>query len=241
MKHLKTLFFLILLSSCSVKWADSIAEKGFNKEAINDYEKALSIYNKGIRWNKKSAELYWRRGNLHHRNKNYILAIKDLDKSIQIDSLFNTGYAYWDRAISKENLNNYSGALLDYNNAISINPEKSNFYFFRGILKYRLKDSIGAHNDFNSAIELWDNYYLARSWRSILRVELKDFKGAMEDFKYLKFSKKEKLKPKMAWKFRYRGLAKLKTKDTIGACNDWKIATKHNDSISILKMKEYCN
>ena len=221
----------MFFTGCSVKWANNIAEKGFNKEAINEYDEALKIYNKGIKWNKKSAQLYYRRGSLHNRNKNYTSAIKDFSKSIGIDSLYNNGYPYWSRAISKERINDFEGALLDYNSAVLKNSKQANFFLFRGVLKHKMKDQKGALSDSNSAISIWNNYYIARDFRSILKVELKDYNGAMEDFNYLDFSKDEELKPEMSGRFRYRGIAKLNTKDTIGACNDWKISAKHNLSL----------
>jgi tetratricopeptide (TPR) repeat protein len=240
MKHLTILLAFLLITSCSKKWADNIAEKGHRQEMSNNYEKALKIYNKGIRWNKKSTLLFWRRGGLNDRNENYNLAINDFSKSIELDSLYNTGYAYWSRANSKESLGDFEGALLDFNNAVLINPKKSNFICYRGILKYKMNDYKGALLDLNKAVELWNNYHLARNYRSTIRFKLKDYKGALEDFNFLRFSKKDEMNPNMAWEFRNRGISKLKTKDTIGACKDWKIAQKHNDSISLVRIKEYC-
>jgi tetratricopeptide (TPR) repeat protein len=240
MRNVLICIISLLISGCSVKWADKIAEKGFDKECINQYSKAMKIYNRGILLNKGSAELYWRRGNLYARNENHQMAIIDLTKSIELDSLFNGGNAYWDRAISKEELGDLYGALSDFDKAVLIDPEKENFYLFRGTLKYRMVDYRGALNDFDNAIKYWNDYYIARSWRSMLRVELKDFEGAMEDFNYLRFSNEDELNPEMASEFRNRGIAKFNTKDTIGACNDWKIAAKHNDSISLVRIKENC-
>ncbi len=240
MKNLLIIIISLLITSCSVKWADTIANKGFGKECINEYSKAMKIYNRGIAFNKGSAELYWRRGCLYARNENHRMALIDLTKSIELDSLFNDGSPYWDRALSKEELGDTFGALSDFNKALLINPEKENFYLFRGTLKYRMGDYEGALTDFDDAIKFWDDYYIARSWRSMLRVELKDFDGAMVDYNYLSFSNEDELNPDMAWEFRYRGIAKLHTKDTIGACIDWKIAAKHNDSISLVLSKENC-
>lgn len=227
----------MLITGCSVKWADHIADKGFDKEAINDYGKAMKIYNRGIVFNKKSAELYWRRGCLHARNNNHVSAIEDLTKSIAIDSLFDGGYPYWDRAISKLELGDSLGALSDYNKAVLISPEQGNFYCYRGILKYKMNDNQGALSDFNNSIKYWENFYLARSYRSTLRIKMGDYLGALEDFNFMSLDEKDESD---AWEFRYRGVAKFETHDTIGACSDWKIAAKHNDSISLVKIKKYC-
>lgn len=218
-----------------------MANDGFRyNEAIGDYDKAMKIYNRGILFNQKCAELYWRRGCLHARNDSNQLAIEDLTKSIELDSLFNGGYAYWDRAISREEIGDFEGAINDFDNAIRISPEKANFYFFRGTLKYKIGDYDGALDDFNNAIKYWDNYYLARSWRSSLRVEMGDYEGAMKDFNRLSFSEKDENNPNFAWKYRYRGIAKLETGDTLGACVDWKIAEVHSDSIAVKKIVTYC-
>ena len=83
----------------------------------------------------------------------------------------------------------------------------------------------------------WENFYLARSYRSTLRVKMEDYSGALEDFNYMNLDKEDKSD---ALEFRYRGIAKFETHDTIGACNDWKIAANHMDSISIEKIKLYC-
>lgn len=241
MKNVLICIILLLITACSVERANEVADKGFDKECAHKYKEAMKIYNRGLLLNKRSAELYWRRGGLHARNGNHQMAIKDFTKSIKIDSLFDNGYPYWDRAISKEELGDLFGALSDFDKAILINPEKENYYLFRGTLKYRMKDFKGALSDFDNAIKFWDNYYIARSWRSMLRVELNDFEGAMEDYNRTRFSEDDELDPDMAWRFRYRGIAKYNTKDTIGACHDWEIAAKHKDSIALVRIKEHCN
>lgn len=243
MTKLTSILLILLLTSCSVKYSDNLADKGYAKESSDDNKKAMKIYNRAIWLNKKSALAYWRRGNLYASetfDKNYSKALSDLNASIEIDSTYNGGYAFWDRAYIKREINDTIGALSDYNNAILISPEQENFYCYRGILKYEMNDYEGALNDFNNSIKFWENFYLARSYRSTLRVKMEDYLGALEDFNFMNFSKEDENDPEKAWEFRYRGIAKFNTNDFTGACNDWQIAAKHNDSISLLKIKEYC-
>ena len=61
---------------------------------------------------------------------------------------------YFCRAISKEKLEDFRGALSDYTNEIEIDPKASAPYFNRGIVKLTLKDKDGACLDWSKAGEL---------------------------------------------------------------------------------------
>lgn len=241
MNKIVIVLILIIATSCSVKFADNLADKGFRKEAINDYKKAMKIYNRAIFYNKKSALAYWRRGNLYSTqtfNNNNLKAILDLTKSIEIDSTFNGGYAYWNRAICKEELNDTIGALKDYDMSILISPEQQNFHCFRGILKaYRFRDFDGALKDLDNAIKLWDDYYIARIQRARIKVIIKDFLGAKEDYEKISLDENNK---DDAEDFYDRGIAKYKTGDRIGACIDWDISEKLGCLLAIEKQNVFC-
>ena len=203
----------------------------------------MRIYNRAIFFNKRSALAFWRTGSLYATEafgNNYVQAISDYTRSIEIDSTFNSGYAFWNRANAKLEINDSIGALSDYNKAITLGPEQGNFHCYRGILKYQMKDYEGALLDLDNSIKYWENFYLARSYRSTLRLKLGNYAGALEDYDFLDFSEEEENDPEMAREFRDRGIAKHYTNDSIGACRDWLIASKHKDSISLEKIKKYC-
>ena len=92
--RIMTITALIIITGCSVKWADNVAVKGHSKENINEYEKAMRLYNKAIRFNKESVLAYWRRAGLYYRNEEFKKSIADLDRAIELDSGFNSGYLF---------------------------------------------------------------------------------------------------------------------------------------------------
>ena len=211
---------LAFATGCSVQWADGMAEKGFDEACLRHYSSAMRIYHRGVFFNKKSAELYWRRGDLFARNGRYKRAIQDFTRSLSIDAQFNEGYAYWDRAECKRQLGDYTAALSDYDEAIAVSPEKSNFYYPRATLRYyQLHDTLGALSDLDHAIKFWEGYVLARLCRAELKVKMGDFEGAMEDYhkirqRFLEYD------PNDADEFYFRGIAKYETGDRDGACED---------------------
>jgi len=79
------------------------------------HEKALELNKSGIRklYSYKTEE-----------------ALKDFDKAIELDPLFDQPYFY--RGNIKYGLGDYNGALFDYNKAIELNPGFADAYFNRG-------------------------------------------------------------------------------------------------------------
>jgi tetratricopeptide (TPR) repeat protein len=209
------------------------------KESINEYDKAMRSYNRVIFFNKRSALAYWRRGDLHSRNKDYQKAINDFTKSISIDSAFNGGYTYWDRAFCKEQLKDFDGALKDYNSALQISPEKENFYFFRATLRYRMNDEDGALVDLDSAIKFWDSYELARMWRGFILTKRGEYQRAMIDYGRCNLNESDENDPSYATDFLYRGISRYETGDKDGACVDWTVAAKF-DTLAVQQLQKHC-
>ena len=64
---------------------------------------------------------------------------------------------YFDRGVSKYELQDYRGAIQDYSKAIELDPSFADAYFNRGLVKYALNDIDGACLDWSKAGEL--GYY----------------------------------------------------------------------------------
>lgn len=237
------IILFIILTGCGVHYADKLAKKGFEKECEDNAKAAMKIYNRAIFFNKRSAEAYWRRGDLYNTyafKYNYRKAITDLTISIKLDSTFNAGDAFNERGLCKRYLDDTIGALSDYNKAIAIRPNGESFYYDRAILKYyRFRDSIGAMKDVDSAIKYWKGFDLGRQLRAELRIKIKDYKGAKEDYDSLQYGLRE-TDSSYAHVFYYRGIANFETGNTIEACKDWTISSKLGYSLANKKQELYC-
>ena len=69
-----------------------------------------------------------------------------------------TAEEYLNSAVSKFYLDDMKGAIVDYNEAIKIDPNNVEAYRKRGIAKESLKDFSGAIVDYTKAIEIDSNY-----------------------------------------------------------------------------------
>ena len=80
---------------------------------------------------------------------------EDQSKAIEINSQY--ADAYYNRALAKENLKDFEGALSDYTKAIEIYPkgeDAGDAYHGRGYAKEMLKDFEGAIKDYTIATKL---------------------------------------------------------------------------------------
>ena len=85
--------------------------------------------------------------------------------------------------MAKERLENYQGALTDYDKAIQLNPDYANAYLGRGTAKRNLGDYQGAIVDYNKAIEPNSNYDTAYYNRGIAYQRLNERQRALADFR----------------------------------------------------------
>jgi tetratricopeptide (TPR) repeat protein/S1-C subfamily serine protease len=137
--------------------------------------------------------------------------------------------AYFLRAITKDKLNDFQGAIADYSQSIILNPEGAiaiSCYYNRGVLKHRkLNDPQGALADYNQVITLNPEFASSYNNRGILKYEkLNDPQGALADF-----SKAIALNPKSANAYYSRGILRYeKLNDPEGALADFNQAIALN-------------
>lgn len=141
-----TIFFLSILNS----YAQSIEEfsdKAFMKNIQKDYYGAISIYDEGIKLYPKHSEFYIRRSFAKENVKDYQGALEDLTLADKISNLNNYSAKGW----LKIKLEDYRGAIFEYDKAIIDFPKASD-YEYRGDAKFSIKDYQGAINDYSQAI-----------------------------------------------------------------------------------------
>ena len=140
--------------------------------------------------------------------------IDNYDMCINLNYKYKSN-AYFDRGISKYELEDYYGAIADYNKVIELDPDNASAYYNRGISKYELEDYYGAIADYNKVIELDPDKVNAYYIRGSSKCELEDYYGAIADY-----NKVIELDPDNVSAYINRGISKNDLKDYYGAIAD---------------------
>ena len=148
--------------------------------------------------------------------------IDNYDMCINLNFKYKSA-AYYNRAILKNTLKDYYGAIADYTKAIELEPEYASAYNNRGLSKQNLKDFYGAIEDFTKVISLNPDDANTYYNRGGSKIGLKDYYGAIADL-----TKVIELNPKNASAYGARGIAKSALK--LNACGDYKKACDLGDN-----------
>jgi tetratricopeptide (TPR) repeat protein len=73
---------------------------------------------------------------------------------IENNELFKEAIIFFNSGVVKSNLQDYKGAIADFNKATEVSPNFATPYYNRAFLKIKLQDNRGAIVDFNKAIAL---------------------------------------------------------------------------------------
>lgn len=117
----------------------------------------------------------------------------------------------------------YKGAIADYTNAIDIDSNFADAYYYRAYTKFTLKDYQGAIIDYTKNVELDPRSYNGFIDRGDVKYILKNYKGAIDDFS----SSLELYSTDYETYFK-RGRAKYDTADYRGAIDDFTSAVNLN-------------
>jgi S1-C subfamily serine protease len=83
---------------------------------------------------------------------------------------------------NKSQKGDYRGAIVDYNQALALNPQFEEVYFRRGVARTLIKDWQGAEADYTKAIATKPGYAEAYLHRGSIRNTLNNWRGAKTDF-----------------------------------------------------------
>lgn len=89
--------------------------------------------------------------------------------------------AYFHRALAKNDLGDFSGAIVDYSKIIVEQPD-ADTYYNRGNSRYSLKDFKGAKEDFAKAFMLDNNFIDALYSLACVKFDLNEYEDAIIDF-----------------------------------------------------------
>jgi tetratricopeptide (TPR) repeat protein len=152
---------------------------GLVKYNLNDFENAISDFDRAISVNPEYSEAFNLRGASKFKLGDFHGAIEDYNMAIKLDKKHTGGVRltiydqrgrviestkpeadpgmavpYYNRALAWEALENYEEAIEDYTSALDIDPSLLSAYFFRGGLKHLTGDFYGACSDWRKAEEL---------------------------------------------------------------------------------------
>ena len=158
-----------------IRWAEVEAEHGNHaksrtlyQNAINDYTESIQLDSKRtLRWAKIYNEFGWtkylmgkleiERGNTAAAQTLYQEAISECDKVLHSNSRetkLRRAATYHTRGVAKVGLDDYNGAIEDFNESIQLNPKKALYYHDRGLAKEALGQHETAKADFARAKEI---------------------------------------------------------------------------------------
>ncbi len=191
--------------------------------------------------------VYSNRGIAKYRNNDLEGALKDFNRSLELDPNFSLSLYY--RGVLSHLSGDYEAALADLDQVIFTTPDFSNAYYERGMVRKDLQDYQGALDDLSAAIAA--NQYFVEAYfdRGILRTDLGDYQNALADYDAVisfdpghmlayynrgiakskladyqgardDFSKVLELEPNDAPSFYQRSIAKFNLNDLAGACED---------------------
>ena len=181
-----------------------------------------------------SPEFYFKKGKSElFNNGDNKSALIHFSKAIELNPSYVD--AYCNRALVKENLFDYNGAIQDYNIALNLNPADTEAFAGRAIAKYYLRDFNGVIDDFTKVISLKPSLNIlcvSYNYIGLAKTDLKDYQGAIQAY-----NKAIELDSTFAKAYNNRALVKSKLDDSEGAIKDYDKAIK----LDSLWAAVYCN
>ena len=184
------------------------------KELLNQSESAtpLSEQEQSI-----SAKTYNSWGNVKFKQADYVGAIADYEKAIQLKN--NYAEAYNNRGLAKHELGEHTAALADFDKAIQLKPGLSVAYNNRGLAKSALGEHYAAIADYDIAIQLRNDDAVVYRNRGYTKDKLGEHAAALADYNIA-----IQLKPDFAEAYNDRGYTKDKLGEHAAALADYNIA-----------------
>ncbi len=136
----------------------------------------------------------------------------------------NDADAYFNRAMTRYELDDKQGAIADYTQVIQINPDHDTAYNNCGLVRYEMGNKEGAIADLNRAILINPCNSIAFCNRGIIRAELGNPMGAIEDYSYAIHANST-----CAPAYFQRGLARSQMGNKMGAVEDFTDVISLND------------
>lgn len=129
--------------------------------------------------------------------------------------------SYWNRAVTRYELGDKTGAIADYSHMLSLSPEDAITYNYRGIAHYDTQNLDAALADFSESIRLQPHQSAVYCNRGFVRAEQGDLWGALDDY-----ASAIQRAPDNALAYFYRGLTQQKLDRHANAICDYSEAIR---------------
>lgn len=145
-----------------------------------DYINAISYYKEAVERKGNNPYYHFYLGDAYRAMNNS----KAIDEyTISIKNIPDKSYFYYVRGKSYLNNKQYDKAILDFNEAISLDSNKYEYYYGERALAYRkLKNYDMAVKDAKKALEINDNYYLAYNELGDIALDNKEYNESLDYF-----------------------------------------------------------
>ena len=220
--------FLILFFFGIAFTLPSPAQYNFNKylsdakeELVkNNYPEAINKLNVCIQVRPAEYQAWFYRGVCKYYLNDNLGALSDLEMATSnYSAWFYDACTY--RALVKDRLEDYDGAIKDFNLVLSKKPDDPQLYIQRSFSRLSNRDYTGALRDCNTALGLHgisEELYLCKG---AAETELGDYENAWKDF-----DRALEINPRNQNAYVRRGLAKYKAGRTADAIEDYNTALK---------------
>ena len=187
-------------------YASAYNNRGLAKEGLGRYEDAIADFDEAIRIKPDEAYFHYHRGLANDNLEEYEEAITDFSEAIHLnlnDARFHhhRGLANFHCGQHESSIDNYDevhlnpyyalqqyleyyeSAITDFDEAIRINPDYAEAYYYRGFAKQHLEYYESAITDFDEAIRINPDYAEAYYHRAEANSFLHRFVEAIENIK----------------------------------------------------------
>jgi tetratricopeptide (TPR) repeat protein len=213
-----------------------------------------------------SAENYYIRGYLKYNKFLYREALSDYDKAISLEE--KSGY-FFSRAMLKDKMEDYKGAIDDYSTCIKLSETPKKAFFNRAFSKSNINDFSGAIEDYIKSLEIdpnnkntYLNIGIIKKEQGKLAESIKAFdKAIMLDSNFIDaiqnraisksmlndkdaiidFNKVIELNPKSGEAYLNRALHYINHKTKGTSCSDLKLANSYGITRARELITKYCN
>lgn len=129
--------------------------------------------------------------------------------------------SFQEEGLEKASAGDYQGAIEEFNEAIHLDANFADAYFYRGYARSQLGDKEGALADYNQLIRLKPDQPLGYNNRCSIRNQLKDYQNAIADC-----DRAINLAPNLPLGYQTRGLLNYNLGDREGTIGDFQKAAQ---------------